>query len=408
MTTLDAIVEKLHEPSLPVGWRMVRLGEVCEIVAGQSPPGSTYRKSPEGLPFFQGKADFGLMYPIARVWCVEPNKIAHPGDILISVRAPVGPTNVADVKCCIGRGLAAIRCGEGIDREFLLAALRHLEANLAKLGSGSTFEAISRSDLEDFDIPLPLLPEQKRIVATLREQMAAVAKARAAAQARLEAATALRGSMLRTIFTGACAAQWQRVPLSSIADIVSGIQKSPNRRPVDFHRPFLTVRNVQRGSLDLAMVERFEVTPAELNRLRLCLGDILIVEGNGSVDQIGRNAIFDVDSEEWIHQNHIIRVRLNPSTTLYRFISHFLNSQPGKDQMIEKAQTTSGLYTLSSGKVGALEVPHPPLAIQHEMVQMIESRLRSFNTVSAATADEMAAIDALPAAILRRAFAGAA
>ncbi|HON69172.1 MAG TPA: restriction endonuclease subunit S [Phycisphaerae bacterium] len=202
MSTLETLTKELHEHPLPAGWRMVRLGEVCEIIAGQSPPASTYRNSPEGLPFFQGKADFGLLHPVARVWCVEPYKIALPGDILISVRAPVGPTNVADAECCIGRGLAAIRCGGSIDRGFLLAALRHLEPKLAQLGSGSTFDAISRGDLEDFRIPLPPLAEQKRIAAILREQMAAVEKARAAAEAQLNAINALPAAVLRRAFNG--------------------------------------------------------------------------------------------------------------------------------------------------------------------------------------------------------------
>lgn len=191
-----------QQRELPSGWRWVLLGEVCEIIAGQSPPGSTYRTSPEGLPFFQGKADFGKTNPVARVWCVEPTKIARSGDILISVRAPVGPTNVADVECCIGRGLAAIRCGKNSDRDFILNALRHFEATLVKKGSGSTFEAINRDDLESFEIPLPPLSEQKRIAAVLNEQIAAVEKARAAAEAELAAIDALPPALLRRAFKG--------------------------------------------------------------------------------------------------------------------------------------------------------------------------------------------------------------
>ena len=169
-------------PPLPKAWRWVRLGEVCEVIAGQSPPGDTYRKTAEGLAFFQGKADFGPRHPVARTWCVAPTKVALPGDILISVRAPVGPTNVANVKCCIGRGLAAIRCGSQSDPDFILAALRLFEADLAKMGSGSTFSAIKRKVLESLRIPLPPLAEQRRIAAILKEQLAAVEKARAAAE----------------------------------------------------------------------------------------------------------------------------------------------------------------------------------------------------------------------------------
>ena len=187
---------------LPDGWRWVRLGEVCEVIAGQSPPSSTYRTTPEGLPFFQGKADFGVVSPVPRVWCVAPKKIAQPGDILISVRAPVGPTNIADVECCIGRGLAAIRCRKNANRDFILHALRHYEEALVNKGTGSTFEAINRDDLESFAIPLPRLAEQQRIAAILEKQMAAVEKARVAAEEKLDAIDAMPSALLRKAFTG--------------------------------------------------------------------------------------------------------------------------------------------------------------------------------------------------------------
>ena len=113
---------------------------------------------PEGLPFFQGKADFGLRHPVATSWCIEPKKIAHQGDILISVRAPVDPPNVADRECCIGRGLAAIRCKGDTDQEFILFALKMFENDISVKGSGSTFNAINREDLLAIDIPGPTLP----------------------------------------------------------------------------------------------------------------------------------------------------------------------------------------------------------------------------------------------------------
>jgi len=188
--------------NLPRGWRWTRLGEVCEIIAGQSPPGETYRKTPAGLPFFQGKADYGLRHPVARTWCVSPTKIALPGDILISVRAPVGPTNVADVECCIGRGLAAIRPGPQADRDFILAALKFYENKIAELGSGSTFQAIKREDLESLEIPLPPLGEQKRIVTILNEQMAQADKTRRGLDDQLTAINALPAALLRRAFSG--------------------------------------------------------------------------------------------------------------------------------------------------------------------------------------------------------------
>jgi type I restriction enzyme S subunit len=121
-------------------------------------------------------------------------------------------------------------------------------------------------------------------------------------------------------------------------------------------------------------VERFEITGAELERLRLQRGDILIVEGNGSVDQIGRNAVFNLDGKDWIHQNHIIRVRLEASRLRFDFAALFLNSDSGKRQMVKRARTTSGLYTLSVEKVGSLQAPCPPLQVQQETANFLGDR----------------------------------
>ena len=187
---------------LPQGWKWVSLGEVADIVSGQSPTSDTYRKEPAGLPFFQGKAEFGQRHPTARVWCIAPKTIAKPGDILISVRAPVGPTNVADIECCIGRGLAAIRCGNNVERDFVLFFMKLHESEISQMGTGSTFGAISRKQLLNIQVPLPPLDEQRRIVAILNAKMAAVEKARAAAEVEMEAIKALPGALLRQAFSG--------------------------------------------------------------------------------------------------------------------------------------------------------------------------------------------------------------
>jgi type I restriction enzyme S subunit len=145
----------------------VNLSDVCEIVAGQSPPSSTYNKNASGLPFFQGKADFGELYPNIRMWCSEPKKVSFPNDILISVRAPVGPTNINNVEACIGRGLSAIRCSDAIALPFLLHFLRYNEEKIADKGTGSTFKAITQKELRVLQIPLPPLSVQQKIAAIL-------------------------------------------------------------------------------------------------------------------------------------------------------------------------------------------------------------------------------------------------
>lgn len=158
----------MEKHDLPEGWEWRKLGDkkYFDIIMGQSPPSNTYNLNSDGLPFFQGKAEFGELYPTVKKHCSVPNRIAVKDDILISVRAPVGPTNLANQKCCIGRGLAAIRCKEKILPLFLLLALRNIESDVAASvqDQGGGFTAIKREQLENVEIPIPPLPEQRRIV----------------------------------------------------------------------------------------------------------------------------------------------------------------------------------------------------------------------------------------------------
>jgi type I restriction enzyme S subunit len=159
--------DRLNE--LPKGWVWSTLGEISEVILGQSPPSSTYNEVGKGLPFYQGKLEFGDIYPSPQKWCSSPKKIAEKNDILISVRAPVGPTNISPEKSCIGRGLAAIRPMGGIESFFVLYLIRAFERNVAEHGTGTTFNAITGGQLSGFGIHLPPLPEQHRIVAKIEE-----------------------------------------------------------------------------------------------------------------------------------------------------------------------------------------------------------------------------------------------
>ena len=146
-------------------WRRIKLAEAAEIIMGQSPPGDTYNHDGHGLPFFQGKADFGDIHPTPTKWCSSPTRVAKHGDLLLSVRAPVGPTNAARETCCIGRGLAAIRANDTIVlSDYLRLFFKHYEAVLSRTGQGSTFPAINRKEVAAIQVPLPPLAEQQRIV----------------------------------------------------------------------------------------------------------------------------------------------------------------------------------------------------------------------------------------------------
>jgi type I restriction enzyme S subunit len=147
----------------PKDWSRTELSNIALVIMGQSPDSRSYNDEGRGLPFFQGKAEFGKLFPTIKKWCTEPTKIAETGDILLSVRAPVGPTNLAAEKCCIGRGLASIRAYEPIDSIYLLHYFRNIESWLSQQGTGTTFTAISGDYIRSLDVPVAPLEEQKRI-----------------------------------------------------------------------------------------------------------------------------------------------------------------------------------------------------------------------------------------------------
>lgn len=145
-------------------WKEVRLGDVAAIIMGQSPPGTTYNEKGQGLPFFQGVKDFSNRYPQKRMYCTAPKKIAEPGDILFSVRAPIGEINRAAERCCIGRGLAAIRGSNKFDTDFIEYVLRYLRHEWSVLeGEGAVFGNAKKSDLENLVIPWPDRSERHAI-----------------------------------------------------------------------------------------------------------------------------------------------------------------------------------------------------------------------------------------------------
>ncbi|MBU1342922.1 MAG: restriction endonuclease subunit S [Proteobacteria bacterium] len=159
-----------------IGWNNTRLSNISNITIGQSPPGNTYNTIKIGLPFFQGKAEFGKLYQVVRKYCSSPKKIARKGDILLSVRAPVGPTNICDEKCCLGRGLSSIHVTGNLSQEFIHYYLISIQEWLSFQGTGSTFQAIGKDFLYNLSIPLPPLNEQKRIVAKLDAIIPRIAK----------------------------------------------------------------------------------------------------------------------------------------------------------------------------------------------------------------------------------------
>lgn len=149
----------------------VSINAMVETVWGSSPDSSTYNEKGEGVPFYQGKTEFGNLYinpPVT--YCTAPVKMAKKKSILMSVRAPVGAVNIATQDCCIGRGLASITPKEGLSTTmFVYYALKYMEEEIERLGTGSTFKAINKDSYAKIQMPQTDLDNQNKFV-TVAEQ----------------------------------------------------------------------------------------------------------------------------------------------------------------------------------------------------------------------------------------------
>ena len=162
---------------VPHDWTVATLNSLVRLIMGQSPPSSTYNKEGVGLPFLQGKMEFGDIHPHPMVYCSNPLKVAEQNDVLMSVRAPVGDVNLAPYRLCIGRGLAAIRFDEKVaNHMFYFYVLQRIKSSIERIGKGSTFKALVKGDLESLNVVLPPRQEQQQIAEILSTADKAIQK----------------------------------------------------------------------------------------------------------------------------------------------------------------------------------------------------------------------------------------
>ena len=195
---------------LPKGWIECKLPEFCDLIMGQSPPSETYNTDGNGLPFYQGKTEFGAIYSVPKKYCSEPGKIAQQGDILLSVRAPVGPTNICPHRACIGRGLAAIRSLEEVKPKFVFYLFRSLEQFISKQGTGTTFKAITKDFLEDLKVTIAPIDEQKRIVEKIEELFSELDQGIESLKTAQKQLKVYRQAVLKWAFEGKLTEAWRK------------------------------------------------------------------------------------------------------------------------------------------------------------------------------------------------------
>jgi type I restriction enzyme, S subunit len=360
--------------TLPEGWKKTELGALVDINMGQSPSSSDVNSEGEGIPFFQGNGDFGFLYPIARAWTEKPLKTADQGDILFSVRAPVGEINISPVKSCIGRGLCAIR-SKNADQDYIFYVLQHFKPLLQRVSQGSTFAAINRKDLLGLSFSAAPLSERGKIADILVSVDKTIKMTQDVIVQTMRTKTALMNKLLTHGFPGKhkkfkpsplgeVPNDWEVRPLGTLFDLVE------RRVDMDDNEEYQLVTVKRRNG---GVVERERLTGKKIkvkNQYWIEEGDFLISKRqivHGACEIVPAALDGSIVSNEY----SVLQAKDDLYLPYFRWVSraefmyrYFLISSVGVH--IEKM-----LFKLDQWF--KLEIPLPPLEEQKKITEALES-----------------------------------
>ena len=340
--------------------QLVELGSICELVMGQSPSSDTYNADGEGLPFYQGNADFGEKNPIPHVWCTEPKKVAEKGDILISVRAPIGAINIASEQCCIGRGVAAIRPRlDFISADFLMHQLLASRKKLELMGTGSTFKAVGKKALNGFAISIYPKGDQDIIA----DQLDCIIQQIKATETQVVQLDQLVKSRFVEMFESE---DYGMRPMGDLVEsVTAGTNVGGQQRPLG---------EGEYGVLKISAVTQGVFNPGEfkvvddvshIKMIHPRKGDLLFSRANTS-EMVGATAIVDKDYGDLFLPDKLWR--LDPTDEVETvFLKALLSSPSIRAEMSKVSTGSSGsMQNISMAKFRKLPAFLPPLALQQE------------------------------------------
>lgn len=351
---------------------------VASVILGQSPPSSTYNESGEGIPFYQGKADFRRLHPIPRIWCTNGRKFAEPGDILVSVRAPVGDVNVATEHCGIGRGLAAVRPGPDSDPWFLYFALLYVKPILESRATGSTFASVNKATLNDLDIPFFDRLTQAAIGRFLCSLVDRVGQEDRA----IRIAQSLKRATMQALFTRGLRDEPQKeteigpVPeswgLAAIDDVAVTTQYGLSvRGRTSGAYPILRMNCQEDGKVHYRDLQFVDLDSESYDRFRLRPGDLLFNRTN-SIDLVGRMAIID-DYRPAVFASYLVRLVVDAGRCLPEFLNYFMNWPRTQGEIKKLASRAVGQANINATKLRTVLFPLPDIDEQRSIVAVLDA-----------------------------------
>lgn len=347
---------------------MAMLEEICAINMGQSPDSSTYNEDGNGLPFFQGNADFGEIYPAVRMWCSEPTKIAREKDILISVRAPIGALNIANCECCIGRGLAALTVNEDIcAQEYLWHALSGKVDELNSKGTGSTFKAINKKTLSETEIPLPPIDEQRKIAAILDKVSDLIAKRRQQLDKLDEMVKARFVEMFGDPQNNE--KNWKMRTFKEICTVRQGLQIPISKRLTHFEEncyEYITVAYLH-GAKDKEYIKNPKSTV-------ICTKDDVLMTRTGNNGMVITNVA-------GVFHNNFFLIDFDRDKYIKEFLVEYLNLDLIQTELKKRAGTST-IPDLNHSEFYKIAIYEPQMDLQNQFAAFVNQTEKSKITIS--------------------------
>jgi len=403
---------------LPDGWTEAKLPHISHINLGQSPSSSDVNGNGDGIPFFQGKAEFGKLYPTVKKYCTDPKKIADANDILLSVRAPVGPTNLTNRTICIGRGLAAIKAeNELINFKYLFHFFRAIEPWMSEQGTGTTFKAISGQFLKDLSCVVAPLAEQKIIADKLDTLLAQVETTKTRLERIPVILKRFRQSVLAAAVSGKLTEDWrgQHCPrdyqwgFQKVSDIVSRIEAGKNIRcietpPQENEYGIVKISAVTWGSYNEAESKTLPSSKNFIEKRRVKVGDFLISRAN-TIELLGSPVIVHKVRKNLMLSDKVLRLVMKNEDKPWLDI--FLRSQNGRKE-IEARATGNQQSMRNIGQKALLDIdlPKPSPDEQSEIVRRVEQFFAYADSIEQQVQAALARVNNLTQSILAKAFRG--
>ena len=379
-------------------WPMVRLGDVCEIIAGQSPEGSYYTDESCYTEFHQGSKSFGTReLQVSGVYTKKETKIAKPGSLLISVRAPVGDLNITTRRVCIGRGLAALIPDDSLSRDFLWLFLTSAtKAVNDAAGAGSCFSSLYRSQLSGLEIPLPPLSEQKEIVARLERELAAVDKMKKGFEVLAETAKAEFKAELKEVFEGLKRdGMWMRM-LKEVGEIVTGT--TPSKSNKDFYGgswPFYKPTDLNQGYDTVESSDTLTDSGWRCAR-QLPVGSVLVTCIGAT---LGKTGIIRCEGS----CNQQINAIVCNECALPEYVYYSI-LEPNFQSSLWRASNSTTLPLVNKSTFSQLEISLPALPVQRQTVACLSAAKVCAEKLEAKAREGVAVCETMRKAILKEAF----